>query len=342
MTPVGRRLISGAGVAVLLIGACGAGRPSSPAAGSAATASEAPLQSTIPSAPFVASATTLRTIGSQLGAEPILIVGKPLPAHAGYASHAASYTSAGLTISAVLHEPTTGGAHPGVVVVHGLVDPATYVTMGELRREQDALASAGYVVLDTDLRGLAGSDPSPPGPPDLDIGSTIDVINAVRALASSGLKSVDGSRIGLLGHSLGGLLVLRLLVATPGLSKAAVAFAPSNPDTFVNVQQYLTPGEPGYGAVSAAYGSPRSNPAFWADMSVLTFLDRVTEPLLIVHGDHDRDSPYPWSVATEAAWRAAGKDVRLVTLPGEDHVFDAAWPTAMAAVLAFFEARLAR
>ncbi len=125
-----------------------------------------------------------------------------------------------------------------MVLVHGFVDPESYTSGGELQREQDFLARAGYIVLNTDLRGLAGSDPAPEGPPDLEMGATMDVVNAVRALAASGLPGLDGDRIGLLGHSLGGLLVLDVLAAKPGLVDAVVAFAPSSTDRWEDVEHY--------------------------------------------------------------------------------------------------------
>ena len=232
------------------------------------------------------------------------------------------------------------GPHPGIVLVHGFVDPSSYTTGGELQREQDHLARAGYIVLYTDLRGLAGSDPAPAGEPDLDMGSTQDVVNAIEALSASRLPGLDGQRLGLLGHSLGGLLVLRVLVAKPGLVDAVVAFAPSSTDAFENVERYLPPDDPLYRAVIAAHGTPQTNPSYWTDLSPRTFVDRVQDPLLIVHGDADADVPIAWSEETVAVWKAAGKDVEFVTLPGETHVFEARWDEAMNAATAFFAANL--
>jgi len=227
-----------------------------------------------------------------------------------------------------------------LMLVHGFADPADYVTGGALPREQEALARAGYVVLSPDLRGLGTSDPAPDGPPDLDMGSTDDVINAVRALATSGLPTLDGTRLGLLGHSLGGLLVLDVLAAKPGLVKAAAAFAPSGTDLFANMQRYLAPEDPIYQSIVAAHGTPGTKPGYWADVSPRTFVDRVTEPLLIVQGDIDQDVPIEGTRETVAVWQKAGKAVKFVTLKGEDHVFEARWGEAMAAVTAFFAAHL--
>ena len=44
---------------------------------------------------------------------------------------------------------------------HGYIEPSIYVTGQGLAREQDALARAGFVVLHTDYRGHAASDPVP-------------------------------------------------------------------------------------------------------------------------------------------------------------------------------------
>lgn len=289
-----------------------------------------------PTSSFETGAQTLRTIAEATDVSSRLTVGHELSANDVYTSHAASYTSDGLTISAVLNEPSAPGPHPGVVLVHGLADPASYTTGGELQREQDYLARAGYVVLYTDLRGLGGSDPAPSGPPDLEMGATDDVINAVRALATSGLPGLDGKRIGLLGHSLGGLLVLDVLVAKPGLVDAVAAFAPSGTDPFADVELYLPPGDPIRQSMIAAHGTPATNPQYWEDVSTRTFVDRVSDPLLIVQGDADVDVPPAGTRETVTIFQKAGKDVEFLTLQGEDHVFEARWNEAMDAVTAFF------
>lgn len=289
---------------------------------------------------FGAGPKTLRTIAAAADQPAQLTVGRELPGTVAYRSHAATYPSDGLTISAVLIEPVAPGTHAGVVLVHGFVDPATYTSGGELQREGDALARAGYVVLNVDLRGLAGSDPAPSGPPDLDMGSTDDVINAVRALAAAPLPSLDGTRIGLLGHSLGGLISLDVLVAKPGLVDAVATFAPSGTDIFDNVQRYLAPGDPIHQAIVAAHGTPATNPTYWADVSPRTFVNRVADPLLVVQGDIDVDVPLAGTKATVSLWQQAGKSVEFIVLKGEDHVFEARWHEAMTAVTTFFAKHL--
>ena len=59
----------------------------------------------------------------------------------------------------------------------------------------------------------------------------------------------------------------------------------------------------------------------------MNFFDRVTEPLLIHHGESDSTCPIAWSRETLAALKAAGKDATMYTYPGEEHAFGPAWPT---------------
>jgi dipeptidyl aminopeptidase/acylaminoacyl peptidase len=339
-----QRLQRGAGLtaaaltvaATIALAACSVGGTGSPSLDQPSSSEPSAAQSSEPTSSVEAGARTLRTIADASDQGSPLTVGSELAANDVYTTHAATYVSDGLTISAVLHEPVAPGPHPGVVLVHGFINFEGYTSGGVLQREQDYLARAGYVVLYTDLRGLAGSDPAPSGPPDLEMGATADVINAVHALAMSGLRGLDGDRIALLGHSLGGLLVINVLAAKPGLVDAVVAFAPSSTDRWRDVRQYLGPGDPIYDAAVAAHGTPDTNPQYWADVSADTFVGQVTEPLLVVHGDADSIVPYQWSVELAARWQQAGKDVQLVTLKGEDHLFGARWSEAMDAVTAFF------
>ena len=130
--------------AVLLLGGC--------------APSPAPTPSPTPEGPR-----TLRTLieaPAQSAAEsPVLEVGA-LEQGDGFRTGTASYVSEGLTITGMLYVPDGDGPFPGVVVVHGAVDPALYTTGSDLVREQEAFARSGHVVFSTDLRGHAGSDPT--------------------------------------------------------------------------------------------------------------------------------------------------------------------------------------
>jgi dipeptidyl aminopeptidase/acylaminoacyl peptidase len=258
-----------------------------------------------------------------------------------YTRFAVTYEANGLTISGIMTIPEGKGPFPALVLAHGYIDPDVYTTGQGMPREQDLLARHGYVVLHTDYRNHAGSDEDPDNDVNLRLGYTEDVIGAVQALRSSGRPELDGDRIGLLGRSMGGGVVYNTLVVAPGLVDAAVVFAPvsSRPaDNFDHFQR--REGDPVVAEIEAQHGSPEENPAFWREAAPLTYVDRVTEPLLIHHGTADDTCPLAWSRRTAAAFEAAGKNVELRTYRGEGHTFGPQWAASMEATMAFFERHL--
>ncbi|MDQ1050317.1 S9 family peptidase [Streptomyces sp. V4I2] len=258
-----------------------------------------------------------------------------------YTSYQVTYEANGLTISGLMNIPTGEGPFPALVLAHGYIDPAVYTTGRGLAREQDLLARNGYVVLHTDYRNHARSDKDPDNDVNLRLGYTEDVIAAAMALRSSGRPEIDGDRIGLLGRSMGGGVVYNTLVVAPGLFDAAVAFAPVSSRPEENIDHFQRPdGDPIVAEIEAEHGTPEENPTFWKEASPITYLDRVTEPLLIHHGTADDTCPIAWTRQTVAAFEKAGKDVQLRTYSGEGHTFSSQWPRSMDTTMAFFERHL--
>ncbi|WP_409474278.1 alpha/beta hydrolase family protein [Streptomyces sp. HC307] len=258
-----------------------------------------------------------------------------------YTQYAITYEANGLTISGLMNVPEGRGPFPALVLAHGYIDPDVYTTGRGLAREQDLLARNGYVALHTDYRNHAGSDDDPDNDVNLRLGYTEDVIAAVQALRSSGLPQIDNDRIGLLGRSMGGGVVYNTLVVAPGLVDAAVVYAPVSSRPAENLDHFQRRnGDPVVAEIEAEHGSPRENPAFWKEISPLTYVDRVTEPLLIHHGTADDTCPPRWSEQTAAAFETAGKDVRLVQHPGEGHTFSSRWRDSMDTTMDHFERHL--
>ncbi len=260
-----------------------------------------------------------------------------------YTQRAVTYRGDGLTISGVLNLPRGRGPFPVLVLAHGYIDPAVYVSGQGLRREQDWLARAGYATLHVDYRNHASSDRDPRADLRLRLGYTVDVVNAVRAVRRSGLRRLDGDRVGLLGRSMGGGVVYNVLAAQPGVVGAAVVYAPVSSLAADNFDRWIR-GAPERSALSRRiirrYGAPERNRRFWRQASPRTYFDRITEPLLIHHGTADESCPLRWSRASHAALKRAGVDARLRIYPGEPHAFIAAWPRSMRRTVRFFEKQL--
>jgi dipeptidyl aminopeptidase/acylaminoacyl peptidase len=272
-----------------------------------------------------------------------LRLGRVLARNDAYVRWFVTYRSGSLRISGILNVPRGKGPFPVLVLGHGYIDPRVYVNGQGLLREQDYLARRGYAVLHTDYRGHAASDNDSQAEVGLRLGYTEDVINAVLAVRRSDLPALDGTRVGLLGRSMGGGVMLNVLTVAPGLVDAAVVFAPVSSDTVDNFDRWIR-GDPARdnlaARIIARHGSPERNPAFWRNVSPRTFFDRITEPVLIHHGTNDESCPIRWSRTTLRALQAAGKDARMFIYPGEHHAFGPQWPTSMRRTVAFFDREL--
>lgn len=248
-----------------------------------------------------------------------------------------TYASGDLTISGMLLRPRGEGPFPGIVLNHGYIEPSTYRNGQGLRREQEKLARAGFVVLHTDYRGHADSD-SPIDPFDRAsrIGYARDSIHAVLALRQE--SYVDPDRMAMFGKSMGGAVTLNALVAQSGLVRAAVIYSSMSSSFVENVEHFASAGD--VRELYRAFGVPEKSPQFYARLSPRTYFDRITAPVLLHHGDADEICPYRWSVTTQRLLAEAGVDSELVTWPGEDHAFDAAWEAAMDRSIAFLRDHL--
>jgi dipeptidyl aminopeptidase/acylaminoacyl peptidase len=272
-----------------------------------------------------------------------LRLGDVLAEYSTYTRHAVTYRSGDLTISGIMNVPDGNGPFPVLVLNHGYIDPSFYVTGQGLAREQDFLARRGYVVLHTDYRNHAGSDPDPSAERRLRLGYTEDVINAVLAIKRSRLPFLDGGRVGLLGRSMGGGVTLNALVVRPGLVDAATIYASVSSRAFDNFDHFIRD-DPGDSQLSDAilqrWGEPQDNPRFWRGVSPRTYFDRITEPVLMHHGTADESCPLRWAHATYDALQAADVTSRLLIYPGEPHAFIADWELSIRRTTRFFDRHL--
>jgi uncharacterized protein len=345
-----RQTIAGAVLIVLAVSACTGTEPAAEPGPTATSASEraevSPSQTTTPPPPASEPdphPVSLPALFDEEYDGRALRLRRVLARTDAYVQHAVTFRGDGLTVSGTLHLPRGRGPFPVLVLAHGYIDPAVYQTGQGLRREQDWLARAGYAVLHVDYRNHAGSDRDPRADEELRLGYTVDVINAVHAVRRSGVRRLDGDRVGLLGRSMGGGVVYNVLTVAPGLVEAAVVYAPVSSRAQDNFNRWIRddPGRSGLSRrIIRAYGAPERNQRFWREVSPRTYFDRVAEPVLIHHGTADDSCPIRWSRQTRRAMRAAGVDVSMFVYPGEPHAFVDAWPTSMRRTVRFFERHL--
>jgi dipeptidyl aminopeptidase/acylaminoacyl peptidase len=171
------------------------------------------------------------------------------------------------------------------------------------------LATRGFVVLFADSRLNVGT-------PMLDLLKS--VLPGVDRVVDMGVA--DPERIGITGHSYGGYSTLSLVVMTTRF-KAAVAsasignlvaaFGALRPD---GTNYLMTWAETGQGRMG---GNPWDQRQRYIENSPVTYLDRVTTPLLLINGGDDIAPTLADEVFSDM--RRLGKRVEYARYAGEDH-----------------------
>ncbi len=274
---------------------------------------------------------------------------KTLAGNNVYTRYQIAYKSDALTISGIMNVPKGKGPFPVIVTNHGYIDPAVYSVGRGLKREQDYFARHGYIVVHPDYRNHAFSSKDPDEMASFDLAYERDVINCILAIRSSE-PYFDKEKIGMLGHSRGGGIALNILVARPDLVKACVLYAPMSMSAWDNFARWsLGRGVKRRSSVRARhghleaqkilslYGSPETNPKFWAKLSAENYLKNIKAPIAIFHGSRDDSVPLEWSDKLNKALKKEGKVVFYYVFPGEKHEFGKSWPAFMKRSVEFFD-----
>lgn len=119
---------------------------------------------------------------------------------------------------------------------------------------------------------------------------------------------VDAKRVGIYGWSYGGYMTLMSMLKHPGFFAAGVAGAPVTDwrlyDTHYT-EQYM--------------GDPNDGGDAYNESSPITYVDMLTDPLLLIHGMADDNVFFDNSVALMGALQKARKPFELMTYPGKTH-----------------------
>lgn len=255
-----------------------------------------------------------------------------------YTRYGISYRSNGLKITGILNIPKGAGPFPLLVFNHGYIDPKIYTNGRGLKREQDFLARRGFSVLHTDYRGHAGSDPSPDTRKVYDAGLeySMDSVNAVNAIRAANIPQIDATKIGMLGHSMGGGVALNIAVTRPDFVSAFVLYAPVNTDAWQNFNRWRRERDEDDRTV-AVMGSMRDeHPQLWDALSSKPLLKDINAPILLFHGTNDEDVPLEWSQGLTEGLNRLGKEIEFVTYEGEGHEFSLEWSDFMERTAKFF------
>lgn len=126
---------------------------------------------------------------------------------------------------------------------------------------------------------------------------------------------IDSRRVGAIGASYGGFLT-EVLAAKTELFAALVSHAGIS-----SLSSYWGSGDWGYSysGVASANSFPWNRKDIYVGHSPLFMAERIRKPLLLLHGENDNNVPPGESYQMFAALKLLGREVALVTFPGQQH-----------------------
>jgi dipeptidyl-peptidase-4 len=177
---------------------------------------------------------------------------------------------------------------------------------------QQCMADRGHIVAMSDNRGTPGRDSAWFRAVK---GDAIDIplqdqVDALRALGKR-VPQMDMARVGVFGWSFGGYFSAMATMRRPDVFAAGVAGAP-----VVDWQDYDTYYTERY------MGLPGTNANGYRRSNVLTYVDQLNRPLLIVHGVTDDNVHFEHTMKLTLALLKAGKPYDLLLLPGTHMLAD--------------------
>ncbi|MDQ3855893.1 MAG: S9 family peptidase, partial [Chloroflexota bacterium] len=219
----------------------------------------------------------------------------------------------GLEIPAFLYLPH-GAEPPMPVVIHVHGGPESQA-LPVLNPTIQYLAHRGYSVLAPNVRGSTGYGKAYTHLDDVRkrMDSVADLQAAVRWLVESGTG--DPERIAVMGGSYGGFMTLAAITTYPELWAAAV-------DTvgIANFVTFLEHTGPWRRKLrEAEYGSLEHDREFLEEISPLRHVDRITAPLLVIHGANDPRVPVGEAEQIVQSLEARGQTVEYLRYEDEGH-----------------------
>lgn len=201
---------------------------------------------------------------------------------------------------------------PVVVYVHG--GPESQIR-AEFHPVLQYLASEGFIVVAPNVRGSMGY-----GREYVQLDDGRKRMNAVADLAwlvrdLAALPAVDPTRIGIMGRSYGGFMVLAALTRYPDLWAAGVDIVGIS-----DFRSFLANTGPWRRKLrEAEYGSLSDHADFFAEIAPLRHAHKIRVPLLVFHGRNDTRVPVSEAEQLVADMKSRQQHVELVVFEDEGH-----------------------
>ena len=260
----------------------------------------------------------------------------------GFNSFLYSYKSAGLKVHAMVampHAPRPENGFAVLVANHGHhPEPPKYGITAEgkdwrpgdyYRRIPELFVAQGFMVVIPDFRGHNNSEGFEFTEGMLESSYyTEDVLNLLAGLGS--LDDADQDNIFMWGHSMGGEVTLRSLLATDRIRGASM-WSSVGGDIWDQSYYYSRYSDP---AALDSSEIPKSvierlrgriaeldNDFDYRGSEPLLHLDKLNTPIIIQHAVGDRGAAYKWSERLAKELYMRGKKYEFFSYPGSDHLF---------------------
>lgn len=230
-------------------------------------------------------------------------------------------------------EPEDPGHRPLILYYYGGAVP----TDRSFDTEHQLLAANGYEVLVINPRGALGYGDAFADEHVNDWGpkASADILAGLdRFLARH--PEVDAGHVGIYGGSYGGFMTEYLVSHSDRFAAAVSMYGISD------IASYWGAGSWGYtyGDTALAGAYPWNRARLFSANSPLYNADQIHTPLLLLHGLADVNVPEGESEQLYTALESLGREVELVTFPGEDHGISGSWSNRVAhrrMMLEFFD-----
>lgn len=270
---------------------------------------------------------------------------RPVEGDPSFDAHLVSYVSAGLKVHALIATPwdeEPAGGFPVLVANHGHhPDPPRYGITADgidwrpgdyYRAIPELYAAMGFLVVMPDYRGHSDSEGLEYTDGMLESAyCTEDVLALVAALDD--IEGADTENVFMWGHSMGGEVTLRALLATD-IVKGASLWSSVGGDIWDQAFYYSRYEDPlaadGADHPKAVIDKLRDDiaaldgPFVWEGSEPLRHLDYLSTPIIIHHAIGDRGAAHVWSARLAKELYLRSHRYKFHTYAGDDHLFKGA------------------
>ena len=219
----------------------------------------------------------------------------------------------GLPLSGWLYRPAGAkGLGPVVFIYHGGPEGQTRPSLSS---DVQALLAKGISVFQPNVRGSTGYGKRFLNLDNgaLRVDGVKDIKASTDALVARGVA--DPKRLGIMGGSYGGYMVMAGITEYPEMFAAA-----ANLYGVVNFDTFFKHTQPWMAAISTIeYGDPATQAEMLAALSPINKLDRIKTPLIVLHGANDTNVPVIEAEQIVTQLKARGVPVEYVLFPDEGH-----------------------